>query len=139
MSVWVKFSGPPGWYMITLSDQGLMVKLFNQGKYPAVLATFPGITSAPVMLSGHFDVVPPEPDDIQFEPHIEGDYLWGRGAADMKTVVATYMVWMKDALRKGRTFSTHQPFAGWQRREWRRRTHGHPPCAQLVEGRLRTR
>jgi succinyl-diaminopimelate desuccinylase len=46
-------------------------------------------------------VVPPEPDDIQFEPRIEGDYLWGRGAADMKTVTATYMVWMKDALRKG--------------------------------------
>ena len=87
--------------MIILNDHGLMVKLFNQGKYPAVLATFPGISSAPVMLSGHFDVVAPEPDDTQFEPRIEGDYLWGRGAADMKTVVATYMVWMKDALRKG--------------------------------------
>ena len=83
-----------------LNDQGAVVKLFNQGKYPAVLATFPGISSAPVMLSGHFDVVQPEPDDSQFEPHIQGDYLWGRGAADMKTVVATYMVWMKDALRK---------------------------------------
>jgi succinyl-diaminopimelate desuccinylase len=54
-----------------------------------------------VMLCGHIDVVPPEPDDTQFEPHIEGDYLWGRGAADMKTVVATYMVWMKDAIVKG--------------------------------------
>jgi acetylornithine deacetylase/succinyl-diaminopimelate desuccinylase-like protein/gamma-glutamyl:cysteine ligase YbdK (ATP-grasp superfamily) len=84
-----------------LSDHGLTVRLFNQGKYPAVLATFPGVTSAPVMLAGHFDVVPPEPDDIQFEPRIEGDFLWGRGAADMKTVVATYLVWMKDALRKG--------------------------------------
>ncbi len=84
-----------------LSDHGLSVRLFNQGKYPAVLATFPDLTSAPVMLAGHFDVVAPEPDDIQFEPRIEGDYLWGRGAADMKTVAATYMVWMKDALRKG--------------------------------------
>ncbi len=83
-----------------LSDHGLTVRLFNQGKYPAVLATFPGVTSAPIMLAGHFDVVPPEPDDIQFEPRIEGDFLWGRGAADMKTVVATYLVWMKDALRK---------------------------------------
>jgi succinyl-diaminopimelate desuccinylase len=84
-----------------LSSHGLTVRLFNQGKYPAVLATFPNLTSAPIMLAGHFDVVPPEPDDIQFEPRIEGDYLWGRGAADMKTVTATYMVWMKDALRKG--------------------------------------
>jgi succinyl-diaminopimelate desuccinylase len=52
-----------------------------------------------VILSGHFDVVAPEPDDYQFIPHIDGDYLWGRGAADMKTVVATYLVWMKDTLR----------------------------------------
>jgi acetylornithine deacetylase/succinyl-diaminopimelate desuccinylase-like protein len=52
------------------------------------------------MLSGHFDVVTPDPDDAQFEPHIEGDYLWGRGAADMKTVVATYLVWMKDSLKR---------------------------------------
>ncbi len=84
-----------------LNSHGLIVKLFEQGRYPAVLATFPGATSAPVMLSGHFDVVAPEPDDTQFEPRIEGDYLWGRGSADMKTVVATYMVWMKDALGKG--------------------------------------
>lgn len=84
-----------------LHAQGLTVELLNQGKYPAVLATFPGLTSAPVMLSGHFDVVSPEPDDTQFEPRIEGDYLWGRGSADMKTVVATYLVWMKDAVKKG--------------------------------------
>jgi succinyl-diaminopimelate desuccinylase len=44
-------------------------------------------------------VVEPDPDDSQFTPRIEGDYLWGRGAADMKTVVATYMVWMKDMMR----------------------------------------
>jgi acetylornithine deacetylase/succinyl-diaminopimelate desuccinylase-like protein len=56
---------------------------------------------APVMLSGHFDVVLPEPDEGQFSPRVEGDYLWGRGAADMKTVVATNLVWMKDRLRQG--------------------------------------
>jgi succinyl-diaminopimelate desuccinylase len=48
---------------------------------------------------GHFDVVEPEPDDSQFIPRIEGDYLWGRGSADMKTVVATYLVWMKDMMK----------------------------------------
>jgi succinyl-diaminopimelate desuccinylase len=87
-----------------LSDHGLTVRIFDQGKYPAVLATFPGHSSIPIMLCGHFDVVPPEPDDTQFEPRIEGDYLHGRGAADMKTVVATYMVWMKDAFVKGAPF-----------------------------------
>ncbi len=84
-----------------LRDAGLDVTYYNQSKYPAVLAAFPGGLTAPVMLCGHFDVVPPEPDDSQFEPRVEGDYLWGRGAADMKTVVATYMTWMKDALKAG--------------------------------------
>jgi acetylornithine deacetylase/succinyl-diaminopimelate desuccinylase-like protein len=58
-----------------------------------------------VLLTGHFDVVEPEPDDSQFTPRIEGDYLHGRGAADMKTVVATYLVWMKDAMKAGAPYS----------------------------------
>ena len=84
-----------------LRDHGLDVRYFNHSQYPAVLAACPGQMQAPVMLSGHFDVVAPEPDDSQFEPRVEGDYLWGRGAGDMKTVVATYMVWLKDALKAG--------------------------------------
>ena len=103
-----------------LRSAGLDVKYFD-GKYPAVYATFPKIgdqvsgnqgrgkkpnhliptSSSPILLTGHFDVVEPEPDDSQFVPRIEGDYLFGRGAADMKTVVATYMVWMKDTIKAG--------------------------------------
>ncbi len=89
-----------------LKNAGLNVRYFD-GKYPAVYATFPITNSqstssqptnlpTPILLTGHFDVVEPDPDDSQFTPRIEGDYLWGRGAADMKTVVATYLVWMKD-------------------------------------------
>jgi succinyl-diaminopimelate desuccinylase len=84
-----------------LRQAGLSVRSFEQGPYPAVLGGFPGAGNAAILLSGHFDVVEPEPDDTQFEPRVDGDYLWGRGAADMKTVVATYLVWMKDTLRKG--------------------------------------
>jgi succinyl-diaminopimelate desuccinylase len=86
----------------------LEVAIFEKGKYPAVLIGFPGRADAPVMLSGHFDVVDPEPDDSQFEPRIEGDFLIGRGAADMKTVAATYLVWMKDVRRRG------EPYPGIQ-------------------------
>jgi succinyl-diaminopimelate desuccinylase len=91
-----------------LKSAGLNVRYFD-GKYPAVYATFPQITNSqnlqsPILLTGHFDVVEPEPDDSQFTPRIDGDYLWGRGAADMKTVVATYMVWMKDMLKMGKPF-----------------------------------
>ncbi|HEY9528104.1 MAG TPA: M20/M25/M40 family metallo-hydrolase [Anaerolineales bacterium] len=92
-----------------LRNTGLEVKYFD-GKYPAVYARFSAHneveahSTGEVLLTGHFDVVEPEPDDSQFIPRIEGDYLWGRGAADMKTVVATYLVWMKDMLKSGRPF-----------------------------------
>jgi succinyl-diaminopimelate desuccinylase len=97
-----------------LKNAGLKVRYFD-GKYPAVYATFPQCTNpqllisnhqSPVLLTGHFDVVEPEPDDSQFNPRIDGDYLWGRGAADMKTVAATYMVWMKDMVKIGKPFPT---------------------------------
>jgi succinyl-diaminopimelate desuccinylase len=96
-----------------LRNAGLDVKYFD-GKYPAVYAKFPAQSGAnrtasavearlanEILLTGHFDVVEPDPNDSQFAPRIEGDYLWGRGAADMKTVVATYLVWMKDMCRGG--------------------------------------
>ena len=84
-----------------LRNFGLGVRYYNHSKYPAILTGFPGQIEAPVMLSGHFDVVSPEPDESQFEAYVEGDYLWGRGSADMKTVLATYLVWMKDTFRRG--------------------------------------
>jgi succinyl-diaminopimelate desuccinylase len=84
-----------------LKDAGAEVRLFEGGKYPAVLAGFPGRLLAPVLLGGHFDVVEPDPDDLQFEPRVEGDYLWGRGSADMKTVVASDLVWMRRRIRRG--------------------------------------
>jgi succinyl-diaminopimelate desuccinylase len=87
-----------------LENNNLNFQYLEKGKYPAILAGFPGQLHAPVMLSGHFDVVAPEPDDSQFIPRLEGDYLWGRGSADMKTVVATYLVWMKDELKKGEPY-----------------------------------
>lgn len=94
-----------------LKSNGLSVRYFD-GKYPAVLASFKpkdktkGTHLRPgrVLLTGHFDVVEPEPDDSQFSPLVDGDYLIGRGSADMKTVVATYLVWMKDIQAKGGEF-----------------------------------
>src|SRR5262249_49324042 len=99
-----------------LRNAGLDLKYFD-GKYPAVYARFSAQSEASrmvsaveahgmgdILLTGHFDVVEPEPNDSQFAPRIDGDYLWGRGAADMKTVVATYLVWIKDALKLGKPF-----------------------------------
>ncbi|GAB4473306.1 MAG: hypothetical protein Kow0088_08490 [Anaerolineales bacterium] len=83
---------------------GLEVRYFNKSKYPALLIGFPNNLYTPVTLSGHFDVVQPAVDDSQFQPRIDGDYLIGRGAADMKTVVATYLVWFKDRLLQGQPY-----------------------------------
>jgi succinyl-diaminopimelate desuccinylase len=87
-----------------LRNAGLDVRFFD-GKYPAVYTGFHGVFNKnPILLTGHFDVVEPEPDDSQFIPRIEGEYLWGRGSADMKTVVATYLVWMKDMMKLGKPY-----------------------------------
>ena len=84
-----------------LEGAGLEVRRFDDGDYPAILAELPGAPPARVTLGGHFDVVQPEPDDRQFAARIEGDWLWGRGAADMKTVVASYAVWLGEVRRSG--------------------------------------
>ena len=86
-----------GW----LREAGLEIELYDSGRYPSLVAGFPGHLLSPITLSGHFDVVPPEPDDRQFQPRIDGDYLWGRGAADMKTVVASTMVWLAERCAAG--------------------------------------
>jgi len=89
------------WVFDYLQGAGLQVRTFEKGDYPAILAGFPGQELAPIMLSGHFDVVEADRASSQFQPRIEGDYLWGRGACDMKTVLATFLVWMKDMKRDG--------------------------------------
>ncbi len=58
-----------------------------------------GNLRADVALVGHIDVVGAQKPE-QFTPRIEGDMLIGRGVADMKTVVATQLVWMAEQQAK---------------------------------------
>ncbi len=48
-----------------------------------------------ILIAGHYDRVAPEVPE-QMNPVIEGSWLKGRGSADMLTVVATMMVFMKE-------------------------------------------
>ncbi|MEM7056604.1 MAG: ArgE/DapE family deacylase [Pseudomonadota bacterium] len=63
-----------------------------------------------LILNGHVDVVPEGPYDMwsrnPFDPAIEGDWMYGRGGADMKAGVAANIFAM-DALR----CTGHQPAA----------------------------
>ncbi len=56
-----------------------------------------------LILQSHVDVVPPGPSDLwthaPFDPVIEGDWLYGRGGADMKAGHAA-MLFCLDALRR---------------------------------------
>jgi succinyl-diaminopimelate desuccinylase len=66
---------------------------------PVVLASSgpPAEAGAPVVvLHGHVDVVPGYPE--QFEPRLEGDRLYGRGAYDMKGALAAMMLATRDAM-----------------------------------------
>jgi succinyl-diaminopimelate desuccinylase len=51
--------------------------------------------SAPTLVfHGHYDVVPARPE--QFEPRVQGDRLYGRGAYDMKGGLAAMMLALQD-------------------------------------------
>ena len=63
-------------------------------------------TAKPLFVfAGHTDVVPPGPLDKwtsdPFKATVHGDYLLGRGSADMKGNIAAMLVAVKDFLAKG--------------------------------------
>jgi succinyl-diaminopimelate desuccinylase len=66
-----------------------------------VLAATVGASKGPtVVLHGHLDVVPAGPE--QFDPHIDGDRLFGRGAYDMKGGLAAMMCAARDLAAQDR-------------------------------------
>jgi succinyl-diaminopimelate desuccinylase len=61
---------------------------------PVIAATVGADSGPTVVLHGHLDVVPGRPE--QFEPRIEADHLFGRGAYDMKGGLAAMMCAARD-------------------------------------------
>ena len=77
------------WLENKLTSLGFAAQVFKTNKHPVVFAEFKFSNTAPtVLVYGHYDVQPPDPLDLwnsgPFAPEIRGEYLFGRGASDMK-------------------------------------------------------
>lgn len=78
-----------------LKDAGFTTQHLPFENVPNLFAKV-GTGGKHLCFAGHTDVVPPGPEDLwtygPFIPHIEGDILYGRGASDMKSNVAAFVV-----------------------------------------------
>ncbi len=79
-----------GW----LEARDVEVKDGTHNGVPVLAATVGPEVGPTVVFHGHLDVVPGAP--AQFEPRIEGDRLYGRGAYDMKGGLASMMCAVRD-------------------------------------------
>ncbi len=75
-----------GW----LEARGIEVVADEVRGLPVLRAEVGPVDAPTVVLHGHLDVVPGRPG--QFEPRVEGDRLYGRGAYDMKGALAAMLI-----------------------------------------------
>ena len=79
-----------GW----LEARDIAVETAMNNGLPVLAATVGAEKGPTVVLHGHLDVVPAEAE--QFEPRLDGDKLYGRGAYDMKGGLASMMCAARD-------------------------------------------
>ena len=79
-----------------LQQAGLEARLLETPRHPVVYGSYHVSNNAPtVLVYGHYDVQPPEPlegwDSPPFEPRIEEDVIYARGATDDKGQVYAHI------------------------------------------------
>jgi len=90
-----------------LADAGLQPQVIESGPGRAnVLANWDGAdgSAAPLLVHGHLDVVPARPEDWSVDPfsgEVIDDYVWGRGAVDMKDFDAMLLSVVRARQRAG--------------------------------------
>ncbi len=92
------------WLAGHLSSLGFAARVEPTDRHPIVRADWLGAADAPTLLCyGHFDVQPPEPLDLwrhpPFEPAVEDDTLYARGASDDKGQLLIHVKAMESILR----------------------------------------
>ncbi|MFC3999354.1 M20 family metallopeptidase [Nocardiopsis sediminis] len=80
-----------------LEDAGLATRMvgWQQGREQVVATTPEGDDIPPLTFTGHLDTVPADARDWHgdpWRPEADGDHLVGRGASDMKSGVAAFLV-----------------------------------------------
>ncbi|MCB9742554.1 MAG: M20/M25/M40 family metallo-hydrolase [Alphaproteobacteria bacterium] len=111
-----------------VSLASMLAELFQaEGLEPEVLESAPGRGNVvvrlrgdgsggePVLLSGHLDVVPVEPDHWERDPfagEVHEGWMWGRGAVDMKHMVAMEVMTLLLLRRQGVPLKRDLIFAG---------------------------
>ena len=77
---------------------------FGKGKIKNLYANFKGGNGPNICFAGHTDVVPPgnikEWKTDPFKPTIKNGKLYGRGASDMKTAIASFVIATLNFLEK---------------------------------------
>lgn len=81
------------WFEGWLDANAIPFEIFEAEGLPVFSATV-GQGPVTIVLHAHLDVVPAPSE--QFEPRRDGDWLWGRGAYDMKGAMAAMLAVMAD-------------------------------------------
>jgi len=95
------------WVRDKLEAIGMNAQIFPTNGHPVVFAECKKTNSAAptVLVYGHYDVQPADPLELwnhpPFEPTIHDDYLFGRGASDMKGQVAASLFAVEAILSNG--------------------------------------
>jgi len=76
----------------------VIIKEFEHKGKLSLFISYKETKKPKLLLNGHIDVVAADGD--QYTPKIKNNKLYGRGSADMKAGVATYIVLMKEFLEK---------------------------------------
>ncbi len=90
--------------VLEIADQALPEGLkrwrYEKEGIPSLVVGFQDTKEPEILVLAHLDVVPGKPQ--QFEPKVEGDKLFGRGALDMKGPAAAVIVAFRELWEEGK-------------------------------------